>query len=144
MRLKLVAALAAIAIPVISFASSITFDNRTSQSVSAIRLYIGSAGAGACSSTPLLQKITGNKGYTNPKEVNVAAFTSQMEAVLCKNKTCKADLFMNQDCSGSPLAQVILPLGQASQITPENAGKYHFTPMVDGVIMTCADGTDNC
>lgn len=144
MKLRLLGLAAVLSIPVMAFASSITFDNRTSHSISAIRLYIGSAGAGACSSTPLLQKITGNKGYTNPKEVNVAAFTSQMEAVLCKNKVCKADLYMNQDCSGAPLAQVILPLGQSSQIAPQTAGGYHFIPMVDGVIMTCEDGSDNC
>jgi|GEM_PF-4359500 len=143
MKVKLLTSLICACIPVFSDAASITFDNRTANS-SAIRLHVGAAGAGACSSRPMMQYITGNKGYTLPGEVNVANLTKNQVDVLCPGGVCRAELYMNQRCDGDSLALVTLNMGNIATVSPDVVGPYRFKGMVDGVMMECVDGSKNC
>lgn len=145
MKLKLLVSALSIVLPVLACAdSTITFDNQTANSPSTAKIYIGAAGPGPCSTSPMVQKMTGKSGITMPKETNVVTLTPQAITALCKNKICKADLYMNDSCSGTPLTTVTLPLGSMATISQEVAGAYRFTGLTDGVKMTCADGSDNC
>ncbi|MBI5448384.1 MAG: hypothetical protein HY939_06660 [Gammaproteobacteria bacterium] len=139
-------ALAGLLLPVVcSAATTITFDNRTGQSPSTIRLHFNGGGPGPCSTAPAVKKMTGNEGITYPHQVNNAVLSDSVVAVLCgPNLECKADLYMNGNCSGDALATVTLPIGSTSTISPEVSGKYRFVGSINGVIMTCVDGTDNC
>lgn len=147
MKLKLWVSVLSVLLPVVACAeTTITFDNQTGKSPSTARIYIGTAGPGPCSTSAMVQKMTGKSGITQPKETNVVSLSNAAITVLCRNHVCKADLYMNDSCQGSPLTTVTLPLGGASTVSQSLSadGKYSFAGLTDGVVMTCADGTDNC
>ena len=151
MRNKMMIGLLSAMMPVLATAvegANIIFDNQETSSYSTIRLHIRTAGAGACSTHHLIGEVTGDKGYTEPGEYHIVPLTPDMLKQICKqdkgNFTCKADLYMTQGCAGSALATVVLPIGSNAIITPTDAGPYHFISLVNGVKMTCLDGSKNC
>ena len=152
MRNKMMIGVLSAMIPMLATAgegAQVIFDNQGTSSYSTIRLHIRSAGAGACSTHSLIQEVTHDKGYTAPGEYHVVQLTGEMLRRLCKqdkqgNFTCKADLYMTQDCAGPSLATVTLPIGANAIISPENVGPYHFVSIVDGLRMMCSDGSKNC
>src|SRR3990167_5011000 len=124
--------------------ATITFDNRTAHP-SAIKMYLFGSPMG-CSTLPSLVAFTGNPGKTEPHAVNRVPLDKDQVEGLCPAGVCTAELYMNDDCHGPALARVILPLGGMTVITltPNMSSSYSFAPMVDGIIMGCLDGTQEC
>ncbi|EKD75439.1 MAG: hypothetical protein ACD_44C00127G0003 [uncultured bacterium] len=114
--------------------ASFIFDNRDTSSYLSYGTWI------YCSTSGYLRDITGDVGYAAPGEYHVISYLTDSLII----KKSRFYLYMTQDCSGPALTKFTFTNGSVVNLDPVDSGPYHFTGFVNGVKITCRDGSKNC